>query len=424
MIAYILDENEKIKANKKNDNDEADATAAADKIYIGVSGAAIGNGWVDPFYQYAAAEAAYGHGIIGRAQMAALKDLEKQCQASLNNKRYTDGVCFNLLDNVVGESYGSKSQYKVSQYDVTKIESRRGSRAFPPGHKTVESYLGGSGAAAGMSSATTKAALEAIHATPSREAGQVYAECTDPPYNALSHQDGLGVVNEVVKILEHVTDGEKQVRMLFFNGVNDLICNHVGNEIFLEKLPWKHRDDWIEAKRAGWKSKSSPGDKMSGYMKEYDNLMFLKVMNSGHMVPMDIPEVALDMMRLFMHGGDGAFQYSPQNLNRAMPNSDCPMCPACPTNSSCMNYESANTGCEVTANSKIGGSSNSSTPFFFVGIVLGAIALFGIIFYQRKKYGSRNLVSTYDIEMRGGETYYDDEPDSNGDASTPNSKIT
>ena len=404
MIAYILDQNEQVLANNNNSNN-ADGSSGGDDagMFVGVSGAAIGNGWVDPFHQYAAAEAAYGHGIIGRAQMSSLAETEKECQDALNQKRYSSGVCFNLLDNVVEQSYGSKSGFKVSQYDIRKHEARRGARTFPPGHKTVESYLGGTGTAAGMSSATMQQTLEAIHATPSREAGQIYQECTDPPYNALSHQDGLGVVNEVVKILEHDTDGEQAVRLLFFNGVTDLICNHVGNEILLEKLPWSHRDDWVNAKRSAWKSKADPGDKISGYIKEYKNLLFLKVLESGHMVPMDVPEVALDMMRLFLYGGEGAFQYSPQNLGRSIAdvNSQCPTCPTCPANTT--NYEMDRAASVAT------GSGVKGNPQLWIGVALGAVCLVGLLIYQRQRYGSRNLVATYDLEMRGG-TYFDDPP--------------
>jgi len=287
MMAYILDQNEQIKqvtdsAAAASEN-KSEAAATSSGIYIPLSGAAIGNGWMDPFHQYAAAEAAYGHGIIGRAQMNALAEEEAKCQASLNAGRYSSAVCFNLLDDVVEQSYGSKSSFKVSQYDIRQVESRRGARTFPPGHKTVETYLGGIGSAAGMSSATMQEALEAIHATPSRQAGQVYQECTNPPYDALSHQDGLGVVNEVIKVLEHEGDDGK-VRLLFFNGITDLICNHVGNEILLEKLNWKHKEEWVKASRAAWKSKSQPGDNINGYIKEFNNLLYLKVMDSGHMV--------------------------------------------------------------------------------------------------------------------------------------------
>jgi hypothetical protein len=41
----------------------------------------------------------------------------------------------------------------------------------------------------------------------------------------------------------------------------------------LEELPWKHKNDWIMATRTAWKSKSQAGDKISGYIKEYSNLL-------------------------------------------------------------------------------------------------------------------------------------------------------
>ena len=49
----------------------------------------------------------------------------------------------------------------------------------------------------------------ALHAT---KCPLVFKECTDPPYNALKHQDGLGVTREVAFLLEN------KVKMLFFNG--------------------------------------------------------------------------------------------------------------------------------------------------------------------------------------------------------------
>jgi carboxypeptidase D len=403
MMAYILDQNEQAPANGA--------------FYIPLSGAGIGNGWVWPYYQYAAAKAAYGHGIIDRAQMAALDEKEKECQALLDKQRYSSSVCFNLLDDIVGQSYGSKSNFKVSQYDIRKVESRRGTRSFPEGHKTVETYLGAKGSAAGMTSSTTTAALEAIHATQSKTAGQRYEECTNPPYDALAHQDGLGVVNEVVKVLHHEAEGEDPIRLLFFNGVTDLICNHVGNEILLEQLPWNHQEDWTKAKRTAWKSKAQEGDKISGYIKEFNNLLYLKLLDSGHMVPMDLPDVALDMMRLFMYGGDGAFQYSPQSLDRSADiNHNCPSCPVCPTNFT--NYDHA--ADDGRASTDGGGSTSGifspTKSRLWIGISLGAMFIVGLYLLklQRSRYANRSTVASYDLEMRGG-TYFDD-PDGTGAA--------
>ena len=304
------------------------------EVRIPLSGAAIGNGWIDPVAQYSAHEAAYGYGLIGLAQKRALALMEQQCQADLKNKKYFSNVCFDLLDKVVRNSLGQNSGYKVSTYDQRKWEVNGQARDFPPGHKDVESYLGGGGKV----DSDFSDVLEAIHSTPSKLAGQRYRECTDPPYNALKHQDGLGVTEDVVDLLN------AGVRLLFFNGIHDLICNHVGNEIAVENFAWQHQSEYQQAKRYGWKSSSIK--KLAGYMKEYENLMFMKVLNSGHMVPMDVPDVSLDMMRTLVFQGD--FDNFEQALDRAPKgaddhcsgggNKDCPVCPAaastskeCPT---------------------------------------------------------------------------------------------
>jgi carboxypeptidase D len=157
---------------------------------------------------------------------------------------------------------------------------------------------------------SVKIVLAATHATSSRDAGQVYQECTDPPYNALAHQDGLGVIDNVKYLLE------AGIRLLFFNGIMDLICNHVGNEVLLDKMVWSHQKDYILAQRSAWRSSlGGASNKLAGCMKECKNLSFLKLLDSGHMAPLDQPDVCLDIMMTFMYGR--SFQSSVQSLNVA-----------------------------------------------------------------------------------------------------------
>ena len=93
-------------------------------------------------------------------------------------------------------------------------------------------------------------------------------------------------------VVDLLNDG---IRLLFFNGVNDLICNHVGNEIAVENFQWKYQGEFQTSKRYGWKSPSK--GQLGGYMREYQNLMYLKVLDAGHMVPMDQPAHALAMLQ-------------------------------------------------------------------------------------------------------------------------------
>ena len=204
----------------------------APPVKINLAGAAIGNGWMDPFYQYAGAEASYGAGLIDLAQLESLDKDERKCRDYLNQGSYRHGICFDLLDGIVDQSYGTNSDYRVSFYDNRIIEYKGKPRTFPEGYHNVERYLGGWTGKNYPSDMDVKYedVLKALHAEESIDAGQRYEECTDPPYNALSHQDGLGVTDEIVRILEH----PDEPRLLFFNGMNDMICNHVGNKKALD----------------------------------------------------------------------------------------------------------------------------------------------------------------------------------------------
>jgi len=53
-------------------------------------------------------------------------------------------------------------------------------------------------------------------------------------------------------------------------------------------------------KKGGWGGELRP---VKEHMKEYENLLSLKILDCGHMVPIDLPATSLDMMRTFLFGG-------------------------------------------------------------------------------------------------------------------------
>jgi len=104
----------------------------------------------------------------------------------------------------------------------------------------------------------------------------------------------------------------------------------------LQNMPWKNRENWIKATRYAWLADAAAenGQTLSGYMKEYDNLLFLKIMDSGHMVPMDVPDVALEMMQRFMY--NMSFSQSKQQLDgKENTDQDCPDCNTCEKCAAC-----------------------------------------------------------------------------------------
>ena len=288
-------------------------------IYIRLSGAAIGNGWMDPLHQFPVHEPAYYMGMIGRSQMYALAEIDRSCQEQIRRGIYDADICYQALDEIRFNSQGQGSESMLSPYDTRRWEYIDSDRQFPPGHQLVESYLGGFATPSNfpeLTYNTYRAVLTAIHALPTVHFGKRYKECADPPFHALAHQDGLGVTQLVSNLLN------ADIPLLFYNGIHDLVCHHVGNEIFLEQLDWKYQSEYNAANRFGWTSSST--GRFVGYMKHYRNLMFLKVLDAGHVVPLDLPRESLEMMQTFIFDNKSFQTYQQAIPQRTNQSSSCP----------------------------------------------------------------------------------------------------
>ena len=102
----------------------------------------------------------------------------------------------------------------------------------------------------------------------------------------------LSVVPYIAELLD---DG---IPVVVYNGDRDMTTNMVGSELALNAMEWSGKDEWLNAPRGLWKVNDYP----AGWAKEYKNLTFAVVYNSGHMVPYNAPNSAYDLLlRLLTH---------------------------------------------------------------------------------------------------------------------------
>ncbi|KAH8051461.1 serine carboxypeptidase [Aureococcus anophagefferens] len=87
--------------------------------------------------------------------------------------------------------------------------------------------------------------------------------------------------------------GHEGVEAYMNQADTDLICNHVGVDRSLRALDWTGKADFARAEARPWLRSGH----VAGFLKRARNLALLAVKDSGHMVPMDQPAAALDMMR-------------------------------------------------------------------------------------------------------------------------------
>ena len=154
------------------------------------------------------------------SQWAHLNNLEDRCQYELSQGNFNVNECYQILSDIIKYSNGNNAQSaKVSYYDARLWAKETNEMEYPPGTSVMEVYLGNTRRASELSPPMHKdvpgKVIEALHATEAVAARKVFEECADPPFLALQHQEGKGVVNEIINILDH----KDNVALLFFNGM-------------------------------------------------------------------------------------------------------------------------------------------------------------------------------------------------------------
>ena len=90
---------------------------------------------------------------------------------------------------------------------------------------------------------------------------------------------------------------EAGVRVMIYAGDKDIICNELGNRQWVDALEWKGSKEWQGAENVTWVLESG---EEAGIVTQVGPLSFVSVKDAGHMVPMDQPKAALEMITKFI----------------------------------------------------------------------------------------------------------------------------
>ena len=122
--------------------------------------------------------------------------------------------------------------------------------------------------------------------------GRSWTECNMVVHSALLGDWMLDLSPKVTEILDSGLD------VLVYSGDKDFICNWRGGEAWTHAVDWTGKDSFSKAEYGDW----NVSDKPAGSLKTFNNLKFLRVYEAGHMVPMNQPEAALQMLNEFTAG--------------------------------------------------------------------------------------------------------------------------
>jgi hypothetical protein len=99
---------------------------------------------------------------------------------------------------------------------------------------------------------------------------------------------------ESVTALKYISSS---IKVLLYSGEFDLNTNLLGTMRVLEQNKWNGGHSWSSAVRSLW---LYGGDVAGEYFYLGKYLSYLIVRKSGHLLPMDLPDVALEMLRRFI----------------------------------------------------------------------------------------------------------------------------
>jgi len=89
------------------------------------------------------------------------------------------------------------------------------------------------------------------------------------------------------------------IRVLIYAGDQDFICNWLGNQAWVLNMDWPHKEDFNNAAFANW----TAGDLgVGGQLRSSNGFSFLRVYDAGHMVPLNQPAIALEMLTQYLNG--------------------------------------------------------------------------------------------------------------------------
>lgn len=257
-----------------------------------IAGAAIGNGWISPneqllWYIPFMKQA----GLLEGINFDSLLNKQEQCQKrvddidlkwdqpEVNPQEVDSSYCESILnDLLLLTRNGNGNDACINYYDYTLRDSYPACGLnWPYELKYVTPFL------------QQDSVRESLHVTESRQ----WRECKGMVGRRLRADADKPAVHLLPEIAAHVP-------LVLFNGNLDIICNYLGQELYLNKLEWGGKRGFDDDAHLDWFHDL----KLAGYIKLSRNISSLVVFNASHMVPYDQPEVSRSIIDVLVGNYD------------------------------------------------------------------------------------------------------------------------
>lgn len=245
-------------------------------VHINLEGFGIGNGLTDPQVQYKyypdmAYNNTYNVKAVSYPVYAAMKTAVAPCIAMIERCQKSKAACLAAQAFCNAALVAPYSASGLNVYDV------REKCKHPPlcyDFSAVEKFF------------RLESTLKALHVTPK---SAKWESCNMEVHAGFAYDWMKNFQQLVVPMLEG------GVRGLVYAGDADFIVNWFGCKAWTLELEWSQGDKFAAAEDKDW----VVNGKKAGKIRQVGPFAFVQVFDAGHMVPLDQPDNALELVKMF-----------------------------------------------------------------------------------------------------------------------------
>ncbi|KAF7098227.1 hypothetical protein CFC21_099981 [Triticum aestivum] len=253
------------------------------RLHAKLGGVALGDSWISPEDSVLSwGPLLYQLSRIDENGLQQCDSLAQQIKAQLKAKQYAAAeTSWAKLESAVHQHSNNVNFYNIlkdnSAADAAAVR-KVGYAGYLSSKATREGGLGG------LMNTEVKAKLGIVprNFTWGEQSGDVFEALRGNFMNPRIHE-----VDELLKLGVEVT---------IYSGQLDLICATKGTLDWVQKLKWKGLKKFTDAPRKPVYCKGGEAAGTQAFVKSYKNLKFYWILGSGHMVPIDNPCPALEML--------------------------------------------------------------------------------------------------------------------------------
>ena len=239
---------------------------------LNLQGVAIGNGWVDPFYQFTSyPDFAVENGLITWGHRYVLDIAYQVCQffLVLRIPIVSSTICMFAGISIATPGYPEFNLYDIREPCVTL------GTCYPDNHlwQLMNSFD----------------YRELMHLP--IDDSVVWEMCATLPHLFLQLDFDASLGYQLAPLLD------VGLPVLIYNGDKDYICNWISGLRWTNALVWEGQWEYQHTAMKYWVTEDG---EIAGNTKVFANLAFLKLFGAGHMVPMDQPKLAYQMIQEFI----------------------------------------------------------------------------------------------------------------------------